>query len=79
MVDIFLLCLFTTKSRRRKSNYFLFKKQKYFSAINIFADVSEFGKLLKSNTFLVTPYSFKNQGGVDGFFMACLMKKSNLI
>ncbi len=55
------------------------KKQKYFSAINIFADVSEFGKLLKSNTFLVTPYSFKNQGGVDGFFMACLMKKSNLI
>ena len=47
--------------------------------INIFADVSEFGKLLKSNTFLVTPYSFKNQGGVDGFFMACLMKKSNLI
>ena len=55
------------------------KKQKYFSAINIFADVSEFGKLLKSNTFLVTPYSFKNQGGGDGFFMACLMKKSNLI
>ena len=55
------------------------KKQKYFSAINIFADVSKFGKLLKSNTFLVTPYSFKNQGGVDGFFMACLMKKSNLI
>ena len=65
--------------RRRKSNYFLFKKSKCFSAINIFADVSEFGKLLKSNTFLVTPYSFKNQGGVDGFFMACLMKKSNLI
>ena len=55
------------------------KKQKYFSAINIFADVSEFGQLLKSNTFLVTPYSFKNQGGADGFFMACLMKKSNLI
>ena len=55
------------------------KNQKCFSAINIFADVSEFGQLLKSNTFLVTPYSFKNQGGADGFFMACLMKKSNLI
>ena len=41
--------------------------------------MGEFGKLLKSNTFLVTPYSLKNQGGVDGFFMACLMKKSNLI
>ena len=76
MVDIFFIVFVHLLNQgRRKSNYFFFKNTKYFSAINIFADVSEFGKLLKSNTFLVTPYSFKNQGGVDGFFMACLMKK----
>tara|TARA_B100001939_G_scaffold12968_1_gene11263 strand:+ start:3057 stop:4340 length:1284 start_codon:yes stop_codon:yes gene_type:complete len=49
--------------------------QKDFSAKNLFADILEFGLVLKSNTFLATPNSIKKKGGIDGFFIACLIKK----
>ena len=49
--------------------------QKDFSAKNLFTDILEFGLVLKSNTFLATPNSLKKEGGIDGFFIACLIKK----
>ena len=48
--------------------------QKCFSTENFFSDILKFGVVLKSNTFLVTPNSFGKRGGVDGFFIACLVK-----
>ena len=72
-------CVCSLLNQEGENQIISFKKTKIFFCNKYFCRLSEFGKLLKSNTFLVTPYSFKNQGGVDGFFMACLMKKSNLI
>ncbi len=51
--------------------------QKCFSSKNHFTDILEFGEVLKSNTFLVTPNSFQKKGGVDGFFIGCLIKNPN--
>ena len=52
-------------------------KKKCFSSKNHFTDILEFGEVLKSNTFLVTPNSFQKKGGVDGFFIGCLIKNPN--
>ena len=53
------------------------KKQKCFSAKNLFSDILEFGEVLKSNTFMTTPHSFQEKGGIDGFYIACLMKNQS--
>ena len=70
---IYCVCSLLNKEGEDQVISFL-ENNKNFSAVNFFTDILEFGKVLKSGTFLATPNSFVRKGGVDGFFIACLIK-----
>ena len=70
---IYCVCSLLNKEGEDQVISFL-ENNKNFSAVNFFTDILEFGKVLKSGTFLATPNSFGRKGGVDGFFIACLIK-----
>ncbi len=70
---IYCVCSLLKEEGEKQIANFL-DDQKCFSTENFFSDILQFGVVLKSNTFLVTPNSFGKRGGVDGFFIACLVK-----
>ena len=70
---IYCVCSLLKEEGEKQITTFL-NDQKCFSAENLFGDILEFGMVLKSNTFLATPNYFKKKGGIDGFFIACLVK-----
>ena len=70
---IYCVCSLLKEEGEKQIANFL-NDQKCFSTENFFSDILKFGVVLKSNTFLATPNSFGKRGGVDGFFIACLVK-----
>ena len=70
---IYCVCSLLKEEGEKQVTNFL-NDQKCFSTKNFFNEILKFGIVLKSNTFLATPNSFGKKGGVDGFFIACLIK-----
>ena len=70
---IYCVCSLLKEEGEKQIANFL-DDQKCFSTENFFSDILKFGVVIKSNTFLATPNSFGKRGGVDGFFIACLVK-----
>ena len=54
------------------------KKEKNFYLKSIFSDLTSLGSILKSNTFITTPAHFSENGGMDGFFIACIFKNDKI-
>ncbi len=44
----------------------------------MFSDLNTLGSTLKSNTFITTPAHLTDNGGMDGFFIACIFKNDKL-
>jgi len=54
------------------------KNENDFYLKSIFSDLDTFGLTLKSNTFITTPAHLSEEGGMDGFFIACIFKNDKL-
>jgi len=53
-------------------------KEKNFYLKSLFSDLNSLGSTLKSNTFITTPAHFSENGGMDGFFIACIFKNDKM-
>ena len=53
-------------------------KEKNFYLKSIFSDLKSLGLILESNTFITTPAHFSKNGGMDGFFIACIFKNDKI-
>ena len=56
---------------------FINKENKFYLR-SMYSDLSNLGSTLKSNTFITTPAHFSENGGMDGFFIACIFKNDKL-